>query len=222
MAQLLNESGAATASYGYTPYGAQDDELTRGDTDQTNPLNPYRYTGKRFDSGSGSLVMGHRRFGPDTARFLQPDRYNGAFADLGRRCGSASGSRTSRCSRKRRGPTASVARTTATRPARSEAARSTRRRAAPPAPSRRRCCRRAMALPGTRTRPATGINGMGERGSVEHERITKPGRADLPHAPTLPRSRAPTEEGDSTVLLHLAAGHAPARPRRKGRPAPRA
>lgn len=27
--------------------------------------------------------MGHRRFGPDTARFLQPDRYNGAFADLG-------------------------------------------------------------------------------------------------------------------------------------------
>jgi RHS repeat-associated protein len=47
------------------------------------PLNPYRYTGKRWDSGSGTLDMGARRFGPSTARFLQQDRYQGTLTDLG-------------------------------------------------------------------------------------------------------------------------------------------
>ncbi len=66
---LLDESGAASASYGYGPYGAADPELTAGNfdpaqpTDPTapdrtdDPLNPFRYTAKRFDSGSGSLDM---------------------------------------------------------------------------------------------------------------------------------------------------------------------
>lgn len=90
---LLSQAGTATASYGYRPYGAADDELTSGDFDPSdrteattrtdNPLNAFRYTGHRFDSGSGSLDMGARRFGPDTGRFLQADRYNGAVSDLG-------------------------------------------------------------------------------------------------------------------------------------------
>ena len=42
----------------------------------------YRYTGKRLDSGSGSLDTGARRFAPDSAHFLTPDLYHGALADL--------------------------------------------------------------------------------------------------------------------------------------------
>ncbi len=80
---LLGDTGSATASYGYRPYGAADAELTKGDLNADNPLNAYRYTAKRLDSGSGSIDMGARRFGPDTARFLQRDVYNGATADLG-------------------------------------------------------------------------------------------------------------------------------------------
>ena len=90
---LLADTGAATASYGYRAYGGADDELTAGDFDPSdrteatglldNPLNAFRYSAKRFDSGSGSIDMGARRFGPDTARFLQRDVFNGALADLG-------------------------------------------------------------------------------------------------------------------------------------------
>lgn len=83
ISQLLGESGGAKAAYGYTPYGAQAAGLTKGDTDQTNPLNAYRFMGKRLDSGSGNLQMGARQFGPNRGRFLQPDRYRGALADLG-------------------------------------------------------------------------------------------------------------------------------------------
>ncbi len=80
---LLGDTGTATASYGYRPYGGADAELTKGDLNADNPLNAYRYSAKRLDSGSGSIDMGARRFGPDTARFLQRDVYNGATADLG-------------------------------------------------------------------------------------------------------------------------------------------
>jgi RHS repeat-associated protein len=81
---LLDEtSGAAAASYGYTPYGDRDDTLTKGDTDPRSPINPYRYTGKRFDPGAKTLDMGARRFGPDTGRFLQADLLEGALGDLG-------------------------------------------------------------------------------------------------------------------------------------------
>lgn len=83
ISQILSENGGAKASYGYEPYGAQQGSLSKGDTDAKSPLNPYRFTGKRYDSGSGNLQMGARQFGPQTSRFLQPDRYQGALADMG-------------------------------------------------------------------------------------------------------------------------------------------
>ena len=83
VSMLINQAGTATASYGYTPYGDSDTSMTKGDVSTDDPLNPYRYTGKRFDSGSKTLDMGARRFGPDTSRFLQSDRYAQALSNLG-------------------------------------------------------------------------------------------------------------------------------------------
>jgi RHS repeat-associated protein len=79
---LLDASGNPKAAYGYTPYGELDKELSKGDNDEDNPLNPYRYSAKRFDSGSESIDMGARRFAPDSARFLQVDTFMGALDDL--------------------------------------------------------------------------------------------------------------------------------------------
>jgi RHS repeat-associated protein len=81
--QLLDPNGATTASYGYRPYGQPDTDLSKGDTSDTTPLNPFRYTAKRFDSGSETYDMGARRFGPDTSRFLNQDLFHGALANLG-------------------------------------------------------------------------------------------------------------------------------------------
>jgi RHS repeat-associated protein len=90
---LIDDASSATASYGYTPYGGADDELTSGDFDPANPtedqdreaspLNAFRYSGRRLDTGSGSIDMGARRYGPDTGRFLQRDFLAGALGDLG-------------------------------------------------------------------------------------------------------------------------------------------
>lgn len=59
---LVNEEGADAgrdkASYGYTPYGESDDPLTKGDVSKDDPLNPYRYSARRFDSGSGPSTWG--------------------------------------------------------------------------------------------------------------------------------------------------------------------
>ncbi len=74
--------GTARAAYGYKPYGEADPDLTKGDLNNDDPINPFRYTAKRLDSGSGSLDMGARRFGPTTTRFLQGDKYHDALADL--------------------------------------------------------------------------------------------------------------------------------------------
>jgi len=82
VSQLIDANGNATASYGYRPYGDADTAQTQGDTDQKNPTNAYRYGGKRLDSGSGTLDTGARRFGPDTAHFLQQDVFHGALSDL--------------------------------------------------------------------------------------------------------------------------------------------
>ena len=96
---LINEASTATASYGYRPYGESDDELTVGDFDPSdpdetkdpttgdnpladNPTNAYRYSGRRYDTGSGTVDMGARRFGP-AGRFLQRDYLGGALGDLG-------------------------------------------------------------------------------------------------------------------------------------------
>ncbi len=70
------------ASYGYTAYGAPNAALTKRAAGIPESLNPYRYTGKRWDPGSGTLDMGARRFNPTTTRFLQQDQYLGALDDL--------------------------------------------------------------------------------------------------------------------------------------------
>ena len=84
VSQLLSSTGATEASYGYDPYGQEDTTLTKGDaaTDQVNLLNPYRYSAKRYDTGSETLDMGARRFSPDVSRFIQQDLYRGALSDL--------------------------------------------------------------------------------------------------------------------------------------------
>jgi RHS repeat-associated protein len=75
-------NGTVKASYGYTPYGASDTTLSKGDTSANSPFNPYRYSAKRLDSGSASYDMGVRRFDPATHRFLQLDQFQGALTDL--------------------------------------------------------------------------------------------------------------------------------------------
>lgn len=80
---LVNSAGDAAASYAYTPYGTADLALTKDDEDTDSPLNPFRYTGKRFDSGSQTLDMGARHFEPGAGRFLQQDVLLSAAADLG-------------------------------------------------------------------------------------------------------------------------------------------
>jgi RHS repeat-associated protein len=94
---LLDDSNSTVkASYGYDAYGARDGTLTDGDDvngRETDPLNPYRYTGRRLDTGSGTLDMGARRFGPDSQTFLQPDYYRGALANLGLSMDPLTGSR---------------------------------------------------------------------------------------------------------------------------------
>jgi RHS repeat-associated protein len=86
VSQLIADGGAVSAGYGYSAYGQADEVLSQGDDDDNNPFNPYRYTGKRLDSGSGQygeLDMGARRFSPATTRFLQDDAYSDALANLG-------------------------------------------------------------------------------------------------------------------------------------------
>jgi YD repeat-containing protein len=102
VSQLIDNAGQVKASYGYTAYGGADsnpntdsESLTSGDTDNQAPLNPYRYSARRMDSGTvpsgtaagpagaGGYDMGARRFGPDLGGFLQQDQFEGALADLG-------------------------------------------------------------------------------------------------------------------------------------------
>ena len=96
VSQLITDAGTVKASYGYDAYGAADapatdpQALTRGDQDNQAPINPYRYSGKRIDSGQATSAtstagydMGVRRYGPDIGRFLQQDIFAGALADLG-------------------------------------------------------------------------------------------------------------------------------------------
>ena len=84
---LDDASGTVKATYGYDAYGGKDTTLSAGDdvapNDSNDPLNAYRYSGRRLDTGSGTIDMGARRFGPDSMSFLQPDSYAGALAHLG-------------------------------------------------------------------------------------------------------------------------------------------
>lgn len=72
----------AKAAYGYKPYGLPDQTLTKGDTNEKAAINPYRYTGRRIDPISDTYDMGARRFGPDVSKFLQPDLFMNALADV--------------------------------------------------------------------------------------------------------------------------------------------
>jgi RHS repeat-associated protein len=96
VSQLISDAGSVRASYGYDAYGGQESpdsdaqSLTTGDPDNQTPLNPFRYSAKRMDSGTATsaggaatLDMGARRFGPSTGRFQQPDVYFGALSNLG-------------------------------------------------------------------------------------------------------------------------------------------
>ncbi|MEV4539032.1 Ig-like domain-containing protein [Asanoa sp. NPDC049518] len=101
VSQLIGDSGQVKASYGYDAYGGSDSpssdpqSMTTGDTDSQAPVNPFRYGGKRMDSGtarssatpvaSGAAAydMGTRRYGPDMGRFWQEDMFAGSLADLG-------------------------------------------------------------------------------------------------------------------------------------------
>ena len=80
---LVRTDGSDTvaASYGYRAYGAADPLLTIGDTGNA-PLNPYRYTDKRFDPASSTYDMRARRFAAETTRFVQRDEFSLARADL--------------------------------------------------------------------------------------------------------------------------------------------
>jgi len=44
--------------------------------------NAYRYDGRRFDTGSGTVDFGARRYSASTGRFIQRDSYFGALDDL--------------------------------------------------------------------------------------------------------------------------------------------
>lgn len=99
VSQLIDRAGNVKASYGYTAYGGVDatdtESLTTGDTNNQAPVNPYRYSGKRMDSGTvpsstpagpagaGGYDMGARRYGPDITSFLQQDMFASAIGDLG-------------------------------------------------------------------------------------------------------------------------------------------
>ena len=93
---MLNENNKVRASYGYDAYGNADSEdgragsLTTGDINDQAPLNPYRFSGRRMDSGTAkqgenatSMDMGARRYGLDTGRFLQEDMFGSSLGDLG-------------------------------------------------------------------------------------------------------------------------------------------
>lgn len=94
---LDDATGTVKSTYGYDAYGGTDTTLTAGEdaaaAREIDPLNAYRYTGHRMDTGSGSLDMGARRFGPDSQSFLQPDQYGGALANLGLSMDPLSGNR---------------------------------------------------------------------------------------------------------------------------------
>jgi RHS repeat-associated protein len=95
VSQLIDDAGKVKASYGYTAYGGTDSALTTGDTVAQAPLNPFRYSGRRMDSGTAPSTapgvpsggngydMGARRYGPDLSGFYQADMFGDALADLG-------------------------------------------------------------------------------------------------------------------------------------------
>jgi RHS repeat-associated protein len=80
---LIDQSNTVVASYGYSAYGGTKAALTKTATGFNSNSNPYRYSGKRYDTGSKTLDMGARRYSAAAGRFLQRDGYAGALANYG-------------------------------------------------------------------------------------------------------------------------------------------
>ncbi|MBP2183817.1 golvesin C-terminal-like domain-containing protein [Amycolatopsis magusensis] len=87
--QVTGADGNATATYGYTAYGKDDEKEFTGE-DKPDPANPdkeqqnsYRFNTARHDKATGTYDMGFRDYSPGLNRFLTLDLYNGALADLG-------------------------------------------------------------------------------------------------------------------------------------------
>ncbi|MBH8593650.1 polymorphic toxin type 17 domain-containing protein [Paenactinomyces guangxiensis] len=78
---LLDEQGNIRATYGYTPYGENDDAMFTGadEPDPSQPdkemYNPFRYGGKRWDPYTESYDLGFRNYFPGVGRFMSPDSY---------------------------------------------------------------------------------------------------------------------------------------------------
>ncbi|MEV0171194.1 DNRLRE domain-containing protein [Streptomyces sp. NPDC050803] len=86
---LTDSTGDTKATYGYTAYGADEEEEFTGidKPDAADPTkeayNAYRYNAKRWDAQSGTYDMGFRDYSPGLNRFTTRDMYNGALADMG-------------------------------------------------------------------------------------------------------------------------------------------
>jgi RHS repeat-associated protein len=80
---LIDQANTVKESYGYSGYGSVNAALSKTAAGFSNKTNPYRYTGKRSDTGSNTLDMGARRYSAATGRFLQYDLYSGALDNLG-------------------------------------------------------------------------------------------------------------------------------------------
>ena len=79
---LVNQSGNAVQSYGYSPYGQANSTLTQYGSAST-ALNPYRFQGKRLDSVFNTYDMAAREYSLTTSRWQQQDQYNDALNNLG-------------------------------------------------------------------------------------------------------------------------------------------
>lgn len=80
---LIDQGNTVKESYGYAAYGVANAALTRSTSGFNAKTNPYRYTGKRLDSGSGTYDMGARRYSASAGRFLQYDVFYDALSNLG-------------------------------------------------------------------------------------------------------------------------------------------
>ncbi|WP_431313350.1 DNRLRE domain-containing protein [Streptomyces antnestii] len=89
--------GKPSSTYGYTAYG-QDakDEWTGLDSiaePGSDGENPYRFNGKRWNAQSQTYDMGFRDYSPEVNRFISPDSYVGAAADMSLGAGPANSNR---------------------------------------------------------------------------------------------------------------------------------
>ncbi|MHB8059518.1 MAG: RHS repeat-associated core domain-containing protein [Gaiellaceae bacterium] len=76
-------SGAAKESYGYSAYGSKNASISKSAAGFDTTTNPFRFQGKRWDTGSSTYDMGARRYSPATGRWLQQDSYADALDNLG-------------------------------------------------------------------------------------------------------------------------------------------